>query len=213
MSIASDGNDQQDVNKKNSPTAKPRWEELYNGITADPLQKTRAVADKWTTITSALVGVSTVFGLALGRDAFDKLNLVAQISFAVVLVLALLVSVSAIYLAALASEGKPQVIPRVEDDFIDWYRNATSIAIHNLKRSRLLALIAVILLTLALCIAWFGTEQPGSGTSILVVPKSGTMICGMLAKDKAGNLVLVSAGSPPRALNDIVSFSVVSSCP
>ena len=213
MSTASDGNAQQDINTKNSPTAKPRWEQLFDEITADPLQKTRAVADKWTTITSALVGVSTVFGLALGRDAFDKLNLVAQIAFAVVLVLALLVSVSAIYLAALASEGKPQRLVRQEDDFNDWYRNATRIAIQNLTRSRHLALIAVVLLTLALCITWFGTEQPASGTSILAVPKSGAMICGTLAKDKTGNLVLMSAGSPPRALNDIVSFSVVSSCP
>lgn len=213
MSTASDKNSQQDLNNKNNPSAKSRWEELFDEITADPLQKTRDVAGKWTSITSALVGVSTVFGLALGRDALDKLSQVAKISFAVVLVLALLSSISAIYLAALASEGTPKGVIREEEAFISWYRNATNRAIRNLKRSRVLALVAVMLLALALFITWFGTEQLSLGTSILAIQKSGTVICGTLTKDKAGNLLLRSTGSPPRALNDIISFSIVSSCP
>src|SRR6266705_2915669 len=124
MSTSSKNDPQEDSNSNNNPTVKPRWEELFDEITADPLQKTRDAADKWTNITSALVGVSTVFGLALGRDAFDKLSQVAKISFAVVFVLALLSSVSAIYLAALASEGTPMRVIRAEAAFISWYRIA-----------------------------------------------------------------------------------------
>ncbi len=206
-------NSQEDSNSKKNPTVKPRWEELFDEITADPLQKTRDAAGKWTNITSALVGVSTVFGLALARDTLDKLSQVAKISFAAVFVLALLSSVGAIYLAALASEGTPKGVVREEEAFISWYRNATNRAIRNLKRSRMLALVAVMLLALALFITWFGTEQPSLGTSILAMQKSGTVICGTLTKDKTGNLLLISAGSPPRVLNDIISFSIVSSCP
>jgi hypothetical protein len=201
-----------DTTTPNQPPPLPPWEKLAKGLTDDPLQHTRDVAGKWVAILSALVGLSTVFGLIQGRDALSKLSLVSQIALVIVFILALLASVIAIYLAALASEGTPGFVPLDEKNFNSWYRNSTNQAISQFRRSRQLALVSVILVVIGLGITWFGPGQPATGTSILVVQKSGTVVCGTLTKDKAGNLLLTSNGQTI-VLNDVVSLNVVPTCP
>jgi hypothetical protein len=188
------------------------WEKLAQELTSDPLKKTRDTADKWTNILSALVGLSTVFGLIQGRDALSKLSIVFQIVLVVVFLLALLVSVRAIYLATLASEGTPGPIPLDKKNFFEWYRQATNRAISYLQQSRRLALVAVALVVLGLFITWFAPSSSDTRINILVIQKSGTVLCGVLDKDSSGNLVLTSKGKPV-TLHDIVSIKVVTGCP
>lgn len=195
-----------------SPSDTPVWEKLAQDLTSDPLTKTRDTADKWTNILSALVGLSTVFGLIQGRDALSKLSTAFQIVLVAVFILALLVSVRAIYLAALASEGTPGLVPLDKKNFFGWYRQATNRAISYLQQSRRLALVAVALVVLGLLVTWFAPGPSDTGTSILVVQKSGTVLCGILGRDPSGNLALTSKGKT-FTLHDVVSINLVASCP
>jgi len=190
----------------------PAWEKLAQELTSDPLKKTRDTADRWTNILSALVGLSTVFGLIQGRDALSKLSRVFQIVLVVVFILALLVSIRAIYLATLASEGTPGPIPLDKKNFFVWYRQATNQAISYLQQSRRLALVAVALVVLGFFITWFAPGPLDTRTSVLVTQKTGTVLCGVLDRDASGNLVLTSRGQTI-TLHDVVSVNVIVSCP
>jgi hypothetical protein len=190
----------------------PEWEKLRQDLTYDPLSRTQKVADKWITILSALVGLTTIFGLIQGRDALSKLSTLSQIVLVCLFVLALVTSVLAIWLAALASEGTPsdQLLDRKH--FSDWYGNATRQAITRLMQSRLLALVSVALVSLALVFSWFAPEASATATSILVVEKSGEVVCGTLIKGSSGIELQTSSGQIDLN-NKVVSLSIVSSCP
>jgi hypothetical protein len=190
----------------------PEWEKLRQDLTYDPLGRTQKVADKWITILSALVGLTTVFGLIQGRDALSKLSTVSQIVLVCIFVLALVASVLAIWLAALASEGTPsdQLLDRKH--FSDWYGKATSKAMTRLKQSRILALVSIVLVVIALSFNWFAPGSPGTATSILVVEKSGEIVCGTLLKGASGIELQTNSGKIDLN-NKVTSLSVVSSCP
>jgi hypothetical protein len=200
------------INNPQNAGDTPAWKKLALSLTSDPLAKTRDTANKWTSILSALVGLSTVFGLIQGRDALNKLSTVFQFLLVAVFILALLASVKAIYLAALASEGTPELVPLDKENFLDWYQKATNQAISYFQRSRRLALAAVVLVVLGLFIVWFAPGPPNMGASILVVQKSGKVLCGTLARDTLGNLTLTS-NTQTITLQDVVSINVVSKCP
>ena len=191
----------------------PKWEQLAKSVTDDPLKQARDVANKWVTILSALVGLSTVFGLVQGRDALSKLSPVFQFILVLAFVLTLAVSVRAIYLAALASEGSSGAVPLDKDNFIAWYTKSLIEALNQITQSRRMALLAVALLAIALGISWFAPGQQAPGTSVLVVQKSGIVQCGTLQKDNNGNLVLTRNGQQPELLKNVVSINIVSGCP
>ncbi len=119
----------------------PKWEQLAKSVTDDPLKQARDVANKWVTILSALVGLSTVFGLVQGRDALSKLSPVFQFILVLAFVLTLAVSVRAIYLAALASEGSSGAVPLDKDNFIAWYTKSLIEALNQITQSRRMALL------------------------------------------------------------------------
>lgn len=193
---------------------KPAWEKLADDLTSNPLKTTREVADKWITILSALVGITTVFGLIQGRDALSKLSTEYRIALVLVFLLALSVSVGAIYSAALASEGNPQEIFLDKGHFFVWYREATNTAIKRLQRSRWLAFVSLGLIVIALFISWFAPGPPDTETSVLILQKSGAFVCGAL-KSTEGNTgsFYLTANGKTITLNDVVSFTIVSSCP
>jgi hypothetical protein len=192
----------------------PTWKKMADDLSGDPLSTTRAVADKWTTILSALVGLTTIFGLIQGRDALSKLSTGSQIVLVCLFLLALFVSVIAIYLAALAQEGSPEQIFLDKEHFFDWYNKATKRAITQLRLSRQLAFVSLGLIVIAYLFSWLAPGPPSTAINILALQKSGTFVCGTLKSTKAntGSVSLTSNGETI-TLNDVISFTVVSSCP
>ena len=76
-----------------------------------------------------------------------------------------------------------------------------------------MALLAVALIAVALLISWYAPGPPSSETNLLVMQKSGIILCGTLQKDKTGSLVLIRNGQKPEPLKNIASMYIVSSCP
>jgi hypothetical protein len=189
------------------------WEQIAVQLPTHSLQPIRDAARSWATTLSALVGISTVIGLVQGRDSFSKLASGTQIAFAVALFVTLAAAVVAIYSAGIASQGKPYRGWNDARSIRDWYNKEVDNAVASLKRSWFLSGVAVVALVVAILINWFGPVQPNAGMSVLVVQKLGSVVCGTLQKDKAGNLVLSNDGQPSISLNDITSITVVSSCP
>jgi hypothetical protein len=192
------------------------WRYLQNEAVGDPLKQIRGAADKWVTLLSGLVGVSTVVGLVGGRDAIDKLPTVGAWSLFAMFVATLAVAVVAIYQAALAAEGTPgDGAVGDKADFSRWYKGAVQRAAGKLTLSRWLAVVSILLLAATLGVAWLWPAQggPASGqVKVLVVSRSGVAHCGSLAARNDGTVFLMSNGQTI-ALNDIDSVTVVSACP
>jgi len=199
-------------NKDNEGT-KPVWKQIADQMTANPLQQVRDAAERWITLLTTLIGVSTVLGLIQGRDSITKLSLASQIMLVTVVLLALLSLAIAIYFATMASEGDAGFIVLDKQNFIAWYRNSVTKALERLKISRLLGVVSIVLVVLALFILLFGPSQPTPETNVLIMQKSGAVVCGTLTKDSAGHLLLSRIGLPPIILRDVVSLSIVSGCP
>lgn len=189
------------------------WEQIAVQLPTHSLQPVRDAARSWATTLSALVGISTVLGLAQGRDSFSKLAFGTQLAFALALIIALTTAVAAIYSAAIASQGKPYKGWNDAGSVRNWYNKEVDNAVANLRRSWFLSGIAVVTLAAAILINWFGPLQQNAGVSILAVQKSGSIVCGTLQKEKAGNLVISKDGQPSIYLNSTTSFTIVSSCP
>ncbi len=196
----------------NDPDVKREMKQLRDKAYSDPLAQVRNVAGKWAGTLSALVGVTTVVGLIVSRDIFNELSPAAKWAFVLVFIVALIVAISSVYSAAYAAEGTPKKRWTSVDDFQDWYEQAVPKANNLLRYSRISALVSAALVVILACILWFG---PGgtSGTSVLAVQRSGTVICGTLQNNPAGNLVLVTSQQKSIPLTDITSVSVVASCP
>lgn len=194
------------------------WEELAKNTISDPLAAIRLAAQNWATIPSALVGISTIIGLIQGRDALDKISLPYQIMLVAVFLIAFGLSLIAIYLAALAGEGTPGPVILEKDTFTIWYREAVQRSSNYLIWSRKLTLVTAFIFILGLFITWFAPGPPvtiTTATNVLVIQKSGAFVCGTLVKDnggKTGSYSLV-ANDKSISINNVVSFTVVSSCP
>jgi len=188
------------------------WEQIAVQLPTHSLQPIRDGARSWTTTLSALVGISTVIGLVQGRDSFNKFALGTQIAFAVVWLVALTAAILAIYSAGIASQGKVYEGWNDAESIRSWYKQEVASAVANLKRSWFLSGVAVVALIMAILINLFGPVQTSAG-NVLVVQKSGSVMCGTLQKDKAGNLLLSKNGQAPISLNNIASITAVSSCP
>jgi hypothetical protein len=182
-------------------------------ISTDSLKSVRTTATNWATTVSALVGISTITALLKGSDTLSKLSLATQILYAVSFFLTLALAVTAAYYAAIASQGTPDY--DFNDPISVLEENTRNIedAKNQLQRSRCLAIVAVVFLFLTLFFSsfdLFGSGTPDTSTSVLVVQKSGSVICGTLTKDNNGSGSLTVNGNP---LNNVVSVVVVSSCP
>jgi hypothetical protein len=179
----------------------------------DALKSVRAAATSWAATVSALVGISTILGLLKGSDALAKLSVPTQIFFAVTFFLTLAFAVASVIYAALASQGTPQYQWSDPDTLLDKTGQSLKDATSQLQTSRRLALIAVIFLALAIFFSLFDLFGSGpAGTTVLAVQRSGSVVCGTLTKAQAGQVSLTNNGQSI-TLNDVISLTVVPSCP
>lgn len=198
-----------------------------------PLQRVQEAADRWVTLLSTLLSISTILGLVQGRDVFSKLALGTQIAVAGAFIAALGMFILAITAGTEASLGKPalddsrlvQIWAHFQNRFQALMRKTPQNseknpenreyekALETLRRSRHRAVKAIICLAIGILIASFGPgQQTSSTTSIIALEKTGMVVCGTLSRDTTGHLLLTT-NTQIIILNDVISLNIVSNCP
>jgi len=91
------------------------------------LQHVRDAADRWVTVFSTLLSISTIIGLDQGRDAFSKLALGTQAAVVIAFIAAIATFIWAITSGTEASIGKLTPVPADPDTIEEWYFMAIKI--------------------------------------------------------------------------------------
>lgn len=196
--------------------AAQQWTEKADGAGDDyGLAAVQAVAGKWATSIGSLLGVLTAVAVVAGPS--DLLNDVggteAQIAAGLVLVAAGLAAVATL-LAALAEQG----IPKYSGEFTGWvYKSLTEKrarkASDQLKTSRILTVIAFVLIIAATAVAWLTalTGNPPAKTQSAITTSSRGAVCGTLTTEN-GRLAVIT-GTTTTGLTGPTAVTLVDNCP
>jgi hypothetical protein len=189
-----------------------RWEELANDLPFSQLERVRSAADKWLTTISALTGLSSLLTLLASGETTAELTELPKIFLGVVLGSAFLSAITAIYLGALAAQGKPTNI--LNDPLLlrKWYQTEAATAASYLVYSRRFALAAAILVGLASFVAWYGPKKVQKETTAIVTLQSGEVLCQVVTTDANGRIVF-DLGTSAGSIQNVSSFELVSECP
>jgi hypothetical protein len=168
-----------------------RWAEVAADLEFESLSTIRGLAEKWAASLTAGLGVVGLAALLESVDKFNKLGspekTIAQVSFTVAIVLALLASGFAI--AAAQGTAKHAFIPGGAA-LREYSIEAVDNALRWLKFSRVLALIAVMAVLVAGYCLWFGDRAKGSATVIELPADSQFCSGGSAAEDSDANYVV-----------------------
>jgi hypothetical protein len=168
-----------------------RWAQKGAELELESLTNIRGLAEKWAASLTGALGVVGLAALFEGADKFAKLDepwkTVAQVSFTVSIVLALLATILSI--AAAQGAAKRAFIPG-GTALRQYSRDAVDAALEALKWSRILAAVAVAGVLIAGYCLWFGDRAKGSAT-VIELPK-GSELCP------------ATAASPPESDADYV---------
>jgi hypothetical protein len=190
-----------------------RWSQRGEDLAFNELDTIRAAADKWSTTIAALTGASGILTALQGRDALSKLVGWLQVVTVVLLVVALIVAVWAIWKGALAAQGSPKRTFTDADSVRQAYEKAADDAASNLAWSRKAALWATGLFAVAVLLLGIGPGAASSDQRAVVI-RAGSATCGVLATTTDGALTLsTKKGTPGSVLNDVTSLTMVESCP
>jgi hypothetical protein len=205
------------------PTVAPtpedlRWKKRVEDATYNALPNIRAASEKWAATISAVTGVFAIFALVKGRDDITKLSHGWEIAVASILAGATLLAVRAILLAAVAAQGTPARLRIDVSSVRELYERAARAAADELRYSRILTVLATLLVATAIGLAWFAPEPAEGGPSnVLAFGTDGRVLaCGTLSTTKARALAITPPGADkpqtllPAALRAIVP---VDDCP
>jgi hypothetical protein len=192
------------------------WEEKAEKARGDfGLKPIREDATKWAGSIAALLGIlSTVAFVAGPKDLVkDVGGLEAEIAAWLILAAAAVAAIGLTY-AVLAGQGYPQW----NDSLTGWtYRSLTEKradkSAKQLRNSRYLVLLAVLLIIFATGIAWMtaltGDEKLGGQDAIVVT--SGGVKCGTLTHE--GDALKIKVGDNPEDIKPGTQITLVDSCP
>lgn len=143
------------------------WASKAAELEIEALGGIRGLAEKWAASLTGVLGVVGLASLFQGADKFAKLTepwkSVAQISFTLAVVLALVAT--ALSIAAAQGTAERVFIPG-GTALRDYSRTSVDSALCRIKWSRILAALAVVcVLTAGYCLS-FGDRAPGSATVI-----------------------------------------------
>ncbi len=169
-----------------------KWAKRLDDITFDALPNTRAAAAKWAATITAVTGVFSIFALVKGRDDLTKLSQGWEIAAGVLVLLATFLALRAIILAALAAEGTPTDVVVDASNVKQFYRDATVVAGWQLIASRVTAVLAVLVVSVAIGVSWFAPVGAASPQLRLVSLTSGKTLCGSLSVNTDGTLKLTA---------------------
>jgi hypothetical protein len=192
-----------------------KWAKRLESITFDALPNTRAAAVKWASTITAVTGVFGIFALVKGRSDITALTHGWELIVAGLFLVAVLCLLRSIVLAALAAEGTPTFDAVDTTNIRGKYSHATTVAAFQLVGSRVLAVLAMLLVTAAVGIVWFGPNSAAPALSY-VSTSDGTLMCGALSVGVDGKLNLKQNGvTATKALDPAKVRAVVATatCP
>lgn len=196
-------------------TQKAVWDERADEARKDfGLAATRAAAGKWAASIGLILGALTTVAVVAGPSALMDIGGPEAVVAASLVLCAGSIAAVALLLAALAEQGTPLHVESLDGAT---FRTETRVravrAATQMRYSRGLVVVALVLLTVATGIAWLAalTGEPATkAQSALVVAASGAQ-CGKLSS-AAGTLVLTVAKEPHPIPGD-ARVTLVDSCP
>jgi hypothetical protein len=181
----------------------------------ETLSRIRASSEKWGATIAAVFGAFGFATFIQGRKQIKGLTHVFEIVAGGVLLAAFLLAVVAIVLAAVAAQGTPREVAVTGPELRVIEQRDALRARRRLTWSRASLGLALILLVTALAFLWYAPSDRASvQTNVLVLKKTGDLVCGPLISEGAGELA-VKIGSTVVKIptNQVLSVSITQACP
>jgi hypothetical protein len=190
-----------------------KWEERARDLRLNELPNIQATAAQWSTVITALTGIFGVLLLARGPEDVLTLTRPWQIAVAVAVLLAFLLLVAGIYLATWAAEGTYTRVRPTGPAIRRLYQDEAPRAGRKLQGSQALVFLAVVLIAASVALTWYGQRQSASAPTVLVLERSGAVLCGVLTTDTVGRVSLMPPGRTSAVqVSDVVSVTPVPAC-
>jgi hypothetical protein len=191
------------------------WELEAEKAIRGALPAIRSTATKWAATIGTLTGIFGIAALIKGRENIAELTRGFEIAVGVLVALALVLSVIAVLLAALAAQGSVKGV-RDGPSLRALYASQMRTAHLQLSFSRATAVVAVLVLVVAIGMTWYGPAQALSPQSVTVLAttRGGETFCGTLVIS-GSELLGIKSGKALHSIKagDIVTLAPVSACP
>ncbi len=191
------------------------WEDKADQLEFQALTTVRASAEKWGASLAAILGLFGTITLVKGRSDITQLTQGFQVAVAVLLLFAFLAAAVAVYQAAVAAQGSPRKVHWPGGgELRRWELKRAEEAKDQLKASRMLTFVAVVLVLAAIALTWFGKAKPtATGAAVIVSASGAAPRCGTLAAAPGGSLGLRGSDGNVVPFAPGANLVVVSGCP
>jgi hypothetical protein len=181
-----------------------------NTATTDHLGEVRASATSWQSAQIGIIGLIAVVGVVKGGDDLRKLPDDTAVLIGVLLGLAFLAAITAIYLVSFIAYRLPRFGLRIaqDADVVAW--TATEKAAKRLRTGVMLTFAAALLVAAAVALTWYVDDE--ATTSLARVVTEERTYCGDLVGADTSRAIVVERGERVVAV-DPVSLTPVDACP
>jgi hypothetical protein len=194
-----------------------RWETQAAELQHTSLERVRESAGNWAASISALLGILGIVAFVKGPETFSGASTRARSASAGLILLAAALAVVSFLLATLAAQGAPRVQFGIGGAALKrWSQRRAKRAVNQLRWSRSLAVVAVVLVFAATAVTWFSTfSQRDRPVPVVAIFQDGRAACGNLGVSAHGSVLdTVLAGNVRKRmpLINVRSLRAVDSC-
>ncbi|MEV1073916.1 hypothetical protein [Micromonospora parva] len=158
-----------------------RWKLEADDLRHRGLAAIREAAGRWLQTIALLLGIFSVVAFVKGPESLAKLDDGVAYALTVLVLAAAASAAAATWLAALASQGSPELVgvltgPKLRDLVTNSYQRVA----RQLWWSRLLTVVAALLVATGMGLAWFSSIAGSDRKTIdvLIVDGNGAVVCG-----------------------------------
>lgn len=169
------------------------WIKKAHEARLSQLETTRTTAKDWAEGLGAITGVFGIAALIQGPKEIAKLADGWKVAVAVTILIGVLCALRGIFLAAMAAQGTPKSFRYDAASFRRHYFRELNLATAALTISRVLVVVAVLAVTAAVGMTWFGDEKAVRKADVYVVKLEGAPLCGTLTVQEDGSLKVTDA--------------------
>jgi uncharacterized membrane protein len=194
------------------------WKDQVEGLYHNGLTNTRAIASKWQTTMTAVLGSFVTIAFVWGPDRlkdFPVTNDVLRNGLLVLLCIAGVLGVAATLFAAYAAQGQPDDYQTLTGEKLQvWTQHRASDALSKLRTAQVLGLIAgALVLFVTIWVLFASANKPASATTVsAVVEGRGNVVCGDLT-NMNGLIGVKLSDEVTVPLRSIRQLTVVTACP
>lgn len=200
----------------NDPVERQKWDEKARTVSDDfGLAAIRAASGKWAATAAAIVGILSTVAVVTGpADLAKDVGGTPAIVAAALILCAAGCAAIAVTLAGLAEQGTPVKGPATGQHLRALTKARATRASHQILWSRLLTVIALLLIVGATGIAWLAalTGNHAAAKQSAIVVDHSSAVCGTLPTSTAGAIRLIVDGTP-RPIPGDAQVTLVDSCP